>query len=357
MAEYTQKIALLFCALALVTANCNAQSASRSPVVSNSRQALLSALSWLPADTETLLVANGPFSMPPISGDDDDEKRDRVVSQKELRAQFQALPISLFGLNSHLLQSRMVGREITIALEGSRHFRTPRALGEMPYEGCDIVVFARDITELRETFMKESADSVSTREVIDGQLVTVFQNKMEEDVWTFFVAFPKPNVVVIATNRDYLSEVLARIGGAFGPRALPDDLPEWRYVNLRASCWGLRHYDKSQSESDPSSPFAGEESASLIADDQAIGIVFNFEPGPYRAANIVYLSGDKAILPEVKQRFFPSEADPESTKDLHVQFRQLSPGVVQSSYMLAHSESVFFFLFVLMAAVGHGVYL
>jgi hypothetical protein len=205
--------------------------------------------------------------------------------------------------------------------------------------------------------MKDSEDVGTKFEEVEGQRVAVFQEKLEEDVWTALVVFPKPGVLVVATNRDYLREVLARIGGATtGPRALPGKLPEWKYVNTRARCWGLRHYDQSQANLDPSSPMGGEKSANF-PDDKAIGLVFNFDPVPGGGTTITYLSGAKDVLGIVQEGLFPAESDPDSIKDLRIRYREIAPGVVQGSFDLVHSEPVWYFTFVLMAILGHGVYL
>src|SRR6266853_2281016 len=37
------------------------------------------------------------------------------------------------------------------------------------------------------------------------------KEKLEQDIWTSFVAFPNDHVVLVATDRNYLAEVLARL--------------------------------------------------------------------------------------------------------------------------------------------------
>ena len=45
--------------------------------------------------------------------------------------------------------------KVLLALEGSRNFRFPTALGEGPFQGCGIVVFAGDITASADSFRNE----------------------------------------------------------------------------------------------------------------------------------------------------------------------------------------------------------
>ena len=96
----------------------------------------------------------------------------------------------------------------------------------MPYEGCQIAVFAKASSNRGASFVKAAASVALKTDNMAGQSVTVFQEKRDDDTRTTFVAFPKPNLVIACTNRDYLSEVLQRIGGKIGKRALPDTLAE-----------------------------------------------------------------------------------------------------------------------------------
>jgi hypothetical protein len=348
------KVAVMLYAIAFWANPCDAQAATQRPRSVGSPVVLAKALSWLPADTETIVVANGTFLLPPPETEIEDEDRMRQLSSKQITEKFEALPTALVGLPECLLKI-LSNQKVSFAMEGSRNFRSPSELGEMPYEGCDIVVFVNNIADLGDSFMKNSKNGGTKFEEIEGQRVAVFSQKLEEDVWTAFVVLPKPNVLLVATNREYLRDLLARFGGATGTRALPDELQEWKYVNIRARCWGLRHYDKNQANLDPSSPFGGEKPANF-PDNQAIGIVFNFGAPSSDGATITYLSGAKDVLGIVREGLFPVESDPDSNKDLRIHYREIAPGVVQGSFSLIHSEPVWYFTFILMAALGHGVY-
>ena len=252
-------------------------------------------LSWLPEDTETIAVARGPFVLPstttPIK---EDENEKRIFKDRELAEMFESLPLSLFGFKDGLLLPRLKGKRILLGIEGSRHFRPPSDLGQMPYEGCAIALLADKLDDDIASFAKSNRKAVLRVEKIANQEVAVFQEKLENDIWTAFVAFPNNRMIAVATNRDYLEEVLARLGGKKGNRALPNDLPEWKYVNTDLQFWGLRHYDRSQANLDPSSPFGGKKSAN-DPDEQAIGLTLIFDHSIGKSAKITYLSGNKSI--------------------------------------------------------------
>lgn len=308
-------------------------------------------LSWLPADTETAIAANGPFTLPDLNP----EERNPPVhgDADETGEIFKSTPVGLFGFKKGLMGKYFKSEKVVLALEGSRHFRTPAGLGEGPYQGCDIAVFASDINVSADAFLKESSGVVLRTEQIEGQQVVVFQEKLEEDTWTTFVAFPKPKIAVAATNEEYLREVLARIKGKQGERALPESLPEWKYVNTHAEFWALRHYDKKGTSSDPTSPLR-DENPSVIADEHAIGLTFYFDPDKSKTATVTYLSGDENILPKIQEHLFPIMSEP-GAREMHIRYREIAPGVVEGSYDLDHIESAEVFTFVLAALLGHVV--
>ncbi len=310
-------------------------------------------LSWLPADTETLTVARGPFAMPRLT--EEQQTKDRELTRAELTEDLQSLPLALFGFNHDILAKRLLDRQVTVAIEGARHFRSPAALGEMPFEGCVIAIFADDVSGISASFIKESAKLSVREETIEGKNVTVFQEKLETDVWTTYVAFPSKNMVLAASNRDYIQEILARMQGKSGKRALPDNLPEWKYVDLSAPIWAIRHFDQSQQDVDPSSPFGGQKSANF-PDEQAIGLVFRLDANTGTSATITHLSRNKGTLDLWKHGPRSMESEP-AAKDWGTSYREVSTGVVEARYNLKRLESADLFMFILMGELGHAVYL
>jgi hypothetical protein len=240
-------------------------------------------------------------------------------------------------------------------LEGSRHLRPPAALGQMRYEGCEIAVFDPTITLERDSFMTDTVGSVARFEEIAGVKIAVFREQQEDDVWTTFVGFPRSNIVLVATNADYLRVVLTRMGGATGPRALPETLAEWKYVNTSAPAWGLRHYQRSQARLDPTSPFAGLNAAS-VSDKMAIGLTYWFEPAERRMATVAYLSGSGNAGQILQDYLGVADAGFASPREFQIQLRQPTPGVIEGSLALSQKESFARFLFGLLAMLGHAVY-
>jgi hypothetical protein len=237
--------------------------------------------------------------------------------------------------------------QIAAAMEGSRRFRPPHGLGMGIYQGGLIAVFKDNITARAAAFLKDSASTMVRTDQIEGQRVAVFQNKSEGTTVTSYVAFPKPNVAVLATDEDYLRDVLARIGGKPGDRALPDTLPEWKHVDATAEFWALRH-----------SPAA--DVCSVLppgchsASQKPIGITFSFSPGASKLATIDYLSADEDTLRCIQKELFPRTE--RGVAEMHAQYSEAQPGVLEGTYNLEEIESAESFIFVLEALVGHPIF-
>jgi hypothetical protein len=177
-------------------------------------------LSWLPADTETVTVANGSFLLPNVYTEKE-ETQNRELSDQDLAQNFESLPAALLGLNNGLLVKHLKGKRVSLAIEGARHFRAPAALGGMPFEGCAITIFAGDLGDTGDSFIKGTQKVALRVEEIEGQKVAAFQEKLEQDLWTSFVAFPSRNVVLVATNRNYIRKCLRDYTVKRGPGRCP----------------------------------------------------------------------------------------------------------------------------------------
>jgi hypothetical protein len=351
-------IGLILTLIAITMVACTSrkidEGSTQSPAKLNSD--LEQALKWLPTDTETLLVANRPFVMFDFHLGKE-TYTDHEVSSEELEGFFAGLTLRLFFLIDGLLEKHLHGKRASFALEASRHFRPPADLGELLFEGCDVAVFEDALDDRRDAFMKEAARIALRIDEIGGQKVAVFEEKFEQDTWKSFIVFPQKNVVLAASNEQFLREMLSRMRNPRGERALPTNLPEWKQVNTRAQFWGLRHFDKTQSKDDPTSPFGGKKTDNL-PDDGAVGLTYECSPTKERKATLTYLSNAKTQIGKIEERRFPnsSPSQGEDTAALHIQRRELEPGIIQSTYDLSRSRPLFWFFFVFSGSVGHAIY-
>jgi hypothetical protein len=336
------------------TSNCDGRDALSNPTPSHPQPTPSPAsplvermLCWFPTDTETLMGATGPLQMPKMSSDAKgvlgiDSSPDVV------RDTFQ----QYFLLLILRLQKEFKDASIAAALEGSRSFRPPNGLGMAGYQGAMIAVFTDDVTSRAAAFLNRSASTAVLSEQIGGQPVEVFQDKSEGNIQTTYVAFPKPDTVVVATDESYLREVLARIGGKQGQRALPNTLPEWKHVDTNAAFWAVRHYPGTEAARGSLLPPGCREGHST--DQKPVGLTFSFSPGGSNLATIDYLSGDEDYLRCISRELF--HQNERGVAEMRMQYSEPQSGVLEGSYNLDEIESAQYFLLVLEALVGHPIF-
>jgi hypothetical protein len=315
---------------------------------------------WLPPDTQTLMVARGPWRIEiPEPSRDDLGGGDGTSLAENLRTLISGFPAERRAGASRI-------PPVAFALEGSRHFRAPKDLGMMPYEGARILVFQQHLGPTAEIIKRSIVDRsghpffgddpVRKTETIAGHEVVWFEREVNSDILKTFIALPRPDVLVCATDRCYLAELLGRMAKKGATRALPADLPEWKHLDVDKSIWAIRHYDPKDAADDPSSPLTGEERAANTPDDRAVGLVFTFDTGQRGAARVRYLSGNRDALALVDGAW---RAEAEGVKP---EVRQAAPGVVELSLPLKEaagrdSPSGLYFELLLLQALGHAVYL
>ena len=281
-------------------------------------------LKWLPEDTETLVVSNGAFQIPELR-----EEQHKQPLAKALEG-FLCYPFVMSSEGA----KKLVGREVTLAVEGARKFRGPKSLGMWHYDGCHILVLKSDLDD---SWSKALAAGAAKAKKISGHDVYSFEKKQgipPEDVWTYYFAQPKPNVLLCATDRGYLTETLQRMKEGGEKRALPDDLPLWKQVDRTARFWAIRHYAQ---------PRAGEPidlAQHLVL--VATGFTFSFnpakEPGSRDSLKIKYLAKNEAAKAAIDKlwNFDPAamtatvEQDAAETIEVTVKF----PADQPSSFLL-----------------------
>ena len=340
-------LALLLSTL-LAQAQC-APPRSQLPAQSAPTELIERMLSWLPADTETVIGATGPLLMPKMSQAPNGTMRlenseDAVRDTFKEYALLQLLPLT----------KSFKDEPIVATIEGSRDFRAPSGLGMAMYQGGAIAVFADDITTRARAFLKDSAATIVRTERIEGQDVAIFKQKSEEDIWTSYVVFPKPNIAVVGTDEGYIREVLARINGKHGERTLPDILPEWKYVDTKRGFWAVRHFRHNVGQPNLTSGFSCI-TPGMKPDERAIGLAFSIDPNKSKTATVTYLSGDENILLAIQKSAF-NEREP-GVSEMHSKYREVQHDALEGTYDLKQVASAQYFIFVLEALLGHPIYL
>ena len=293
-------------------------------------------IGWLPSDTEILMVARGPFTSPDFYGqrdllnDDDVELRDQV-SAKEIATAFELESVLAMAYLPEALIKRLRSQNVALAVRGLRHpHDSPTGEGLLQSEGCLILVFENNELDPDLLSAPTESDSEITQQVIAGHSVLVIQDNEER----VYIVHPRGNTLIIATDHNYLEQLLIRIGERSSRRALPSSLPEWTHVDTNARFWALRHYDHIRADEDPTSPF-NKNAEETGQDPQAIGITFSLDPG--KPGLITYFTGDKNVLARFKSPY--DEIEPEF-KAAGSSYQEVEPGVLQISFPLTDANSI-----------------
>jgi hypothetical protein len=232
-------------------------------------------LQWMPADTETLVVAQQPF---PI------KLRDRANIPTALQVAQGYVIGLLASAEDEKLARAMTGHTVRLAVIGARHFRnhTPRQdealpLGIVAYQGCAIYAFPEAVPEA--ILSRPSDDSIL------GERVWTSKGSQNDfpDTDTYLLTFLKPDTMLVCNDREFFRRFVARRKAMQSPRALPAALPEWRQVDRTAPLWAISHYRADGLLAHPLDAFGG---LSREPEPTGITLAFGLASGVTRARMI-----------------------------------------------------------------------
>ena len=191
-------------------------------------------LTWLPTDTETLVVAQEPFRI---------TKQDRTnIPAALLMAQDFVLGL-LTAAEKGKLGEAMLGRTVRLAAFGGRGFENHSEgengalpLGLIAYQGCAVYAFAEPLSE---SIVSRPSDGS-----VMGHRVWISKGTQSDlpDSDIYFVSLLQPDVITVCNDRTFFQEMLSRRDLPQQSRALPADLPEWKQVDRTAPLWAICHY-------------------------------------------------------------------------------------------------------------------
>jgi hypothetical protein len=280
---------------------------------------------WLPPDTETLQVTQTPPRPHGPLFDGMEHARGEFVGGDESW--------------SGILTQHLKGARIDATLEGSRHFRPPSGLGAMLYEGALIMRFAKPLGETGTRLMADLGKRALKVDQFDGLEILEFRDRLENDIWTSCITIPRADVLVIATNRGYLEELLRRRKTRTGVRALPEQLQEWQWIDVTAPFWALRHYRRDA----PDDVLDGFDTA-------AVGVTAHVNSDG-RTIVAHYLS-HAATAEQMSKRIWHHPGDGVSPE-----FRRVGSSAIEVRFVAKDEEDLSMFFFYLLAALGHATYL
>jgi hypothetical protein len=308
--------------------------AARNQALAESGRELTDAfLSWLPPDTETVIVAREPFV---LRGDDQTQVPNAL-------AQAQGYVVGLLGaVEKEELYKAMQGRTVRLAAFAARKFADHPPdeknnfipLGLVAYQGCSLYAFTEAMPP---SLLDRPPDEVTL-----GNQVWISKGSQNDTPLsdTYLVMRPKPDLILICNDRDFFSQVTLRMAVTEGPRALPADLPEWKHVDRAAPLWAIRHFRLDRADVDPTYP------AQLL------------DSGAPRATGMTLkLSPTGAIQARMLSEKDPWKKIAESDEfNGAAKSSKVADGVWELS-VTTKPEAALFVVFALMAALGLAIYL
>lgn len=224
-------------------------------------------ISWLPENTESIMVVKGQAalqaSLPPEPRSANSTK---PVDKKSATTRRAKAPLtsqdasSIEGSVRHPHQPDCRERHFGSSLRafralGKRYTNYLRqqpirfvlragrpagddALNALPYEACTVFVFDCPVV-LR--YLANDAEEVAMESISGKNVIRVDTEYSNEGARTTYYSHPRPGIVIAATDARFLKSVLDRAKQKVESRALPERLREWQFVNTFSPVWGLRH--------------------------------------------------------------------------------------------------------------------
>lgn len=249
-------------------------------------------INWVPTDVETLVVATKPFIV-------------KKYSETEPNLSLHCLTLARLLYQ----KSSLEGKTVLVAIEACRDFWYPGGNDTNIDEGCHIYLFRESIN----LSLNELPGKIVRLDGVDvvKDTVDVGAGSMES-----YLAQPTKNVLVLASSERYMRTILRRMKIKSSDRAMPESLPEWKYVSKNASFYALRHYDKTSQ--DPMSPYPKGSmwDAYGVADKEAIGFAVSSSSYTPSTLSFWYLSNNPAGVDTVAQMFSDDGARKDVTSKL-----------------------------------------
>ncbi|MCO6458895.1 MAG: hypothetical protein J5I93_26605 [Pirellulaceae bacterium] len=190
-------------------------------------------MTWLPDETESLLVIRGVERKTLIDSGVDRETRADIIR-----------------LLSHIRNGRFVeqlpGAGVVLWAIAAGRFQEPiqdRVWAN--YAGADVVVYERDVGGVTAELLGKMASDADAVLDVRGRRVLYFKETWSKTQWNYYVATPTPNTFVVATDEQYLREMIARIDKPQAKSFIHNDRIESELsLHDNTYVWALRRYKK-----------------------------------------------------------------------------------------------------------------
>lgn len=196
------------------------------------------AITWLPADMETLVVQT-KFDVIP------NEKGSYFLGAKRTPDSDCWLKLSP---NSVATNKLLADAKIAFALHAGRNFEYPEGYGVSPSDSVDVLAFENESKSVSQQVMKSIRADQFARLQVEGTEVLCFDT-MPYSVGRFiagqnslgaqFVCSPVDGVLIAANKINCLREVIMKMQQTNAIAAFPADWQEWKLVDTKSRIWGF----------------------------------------------------------------------------------------------------------------------
>ena len=237
---------------------------------------------WLPANTETLIVTQTPVTV--------DVKTKYPEPTPASFAQRLTSIGSLFPDYAW-----WDGVKFNRVVAGSCNFRRPKALGVFPFDGCSILFVDKSSPVSSSQMMLSARANCSGKTAEQGVELFCFERKLEDDQLSFYLCSPQKDVLLWATDRAYLAEVLQRFKNG-KPQAVFLKPVLWKAIPRTATLFVLRDTTKAQGESAEMANTIGDPAnGSLYIDRGPIGYAASYQLARKELVVSYYSNDAKAL--------------------------------------------------------------
>ena len=217
---------------------------------------------WLPTDTEVLYAARGPFVSVDIESSLPEDFRSSV------------LPRAAFDRPFRHAKSFFWGKQIKVGIRAGKNYRNPTGLGGSPGDEYTITVFSDEDKLAAQRAWELIAKDAQRYSLWKGVQILEYHFEAEDDASRLYVCVPTEGILLTATRKSDIEEILTRLASKQSKRALSRALPEWKYLDRDSKFFALRHYNPLTSMLDPTSPELTMTRSGYLGKVDAVGVLF-----------------------------------------------------------------------------------
>lgn len=215
-------------------------------------------IDWFPEESETLTVLHSQYRIPA-------EYPTSNMRSFSVRMRENMMGVIFAGE----LRQLLAGKTVEMTIEAACRFRIPVVdppITPLIYDGCCIFVFDPNspldeqeiLSVLEKSGVKRGRRKRAWKHTVEGRDVLEYHPlkynperfNRSAPPFSYWIALPAPNLLVIATHESFVQTVLKRIGCKPTQPAFARNLDEWKHIEASAEQWGIRHFRTDIGESD-----------------------------------------------------------------------------------------------------------